>query len=112
MCGVNLRGRCGLRGLCVCVRARARWSQRVTYRYKVLGRVIEKTQVNWNVPWWDRINNTQLDFKVGDFVTIYHHPHNVMLSIFKPGTTPPIFWCSSRLRRSRQAHPQTNLGVL
>jgi hypothetical protein len=59
--------------------------RRVTYRYKVLGRVIEKTQTNWNVPWWDRINNTELDFKVGDLVTIYHHPHNVMLSIFKPG---------------------------
>lgn len=69
-------------------------AQRVTYRYKVLGRVIEKTQVNWNVPWWDRVNNTVLDFKEDDFVLIHHHPNNVMLSVLKPGT--PLTTCPPR----------------
>jgi hypothetical protein len=57
----------------------------VTYRYKVMGRVIEKQQTSWDISLWDYINNTVPNFKEGDLVQVHHHPQNVAISVLNPG---------------------------
>ncbi|KAL6062841.1 hypothetical protein QOT17_003878 [Balamuthia mandrillaris] len=65
--------------------------RRVTYRYKIFGRTVERTQEDWNNALFDKLNGTVPDYKVGNEVRVCCHPNNLSLSVLKPGRiNPPL----------------------